>query len=442
MLINSLIQAQPAYPPPPAAPANIHTIEWFTDKDPGFGNGTPLSFAGAADIPALLATISLTGIVPGVHRLFIRSQDNTGNWAITAALTFENFHPLYTAAPAPPVNLTKLEYFITNTALPAGSDPGFGNAASVLLPAAANSNNQLVIVNFGGALPPATRNVFVRVTDAAGNWSITNSGQFNNAVFAYAPAPLPPANISQLEVFFDNDPGFGNGFKQSVPAGTDISNFSFAVATDTLSQGTHHLYVRSLDNPWSMTSIVSFNKDVILPLTWLYVQATIVNDNTVVKWGTAQESNTRQFDVEHSTDGLLFTTIGNLPAAGNSATARAYQWIDPAPVPGLHYYRIKQTDNDGKYTYSAVVTTLYRNRLTKTIAAPNPAGKYVMLVFAVPATQSVLHLYNAAGQLVLTGKVDKGALQQSVDVSALPPGVYTLQMRHETNVETLRIVKQ
>jgi hypothetical protein len=116
--------------------------------------------------------------------------------------------------------------------------------------------------------------------------------------------------------------------------------------------------------------------------------------------------------------------------------------MDPLPAPGLHYYRIKQIDNDGKYTYSAVVTTLYRNRLTKTIAAPNPAGKYVMLVFAAPSAQGVLHLYNTTGQLVLTGKVNKGVLQQSVDVSALPPGVYTLQIRHEANVETLRIVKQ
>ncbi|HMH24424.1 MAG TPA: T9SS type A sorting domain-containing protein [Puia sp.] len=347
-----LLPAQPAYPPAPSPAASISAIEWFIDNDPGFGNGAAVPFAMAADIPSLVVPVSLVGVKPGIHRLFVRSRDNAGNWALTASANFENFHPTYA--------------------------------------------------------PPAT-------------------------------AATP---ITELEVFFDNDPGFGNGFKQAVPAGTDVSGFNFPVGTDTLSQGAHQLFVRSFSDSWSFSEVRTFSNDHPLPLTWLYVRGELTGDQTLIGWGTARENNTQRFDIERSADGGLFNSIGSVAAAGNSSSPLDYHWLDASPALGINYYRIRQSDLDGKFTYSAVVTVLYRNGLTQTIVAPNPATDQVTLLFARSSEPSSLNVYNAAGRMVLSGKIEKGEQQHVVDIRSLPAGMYMLQLVHDKMVETLRVFKK
>jgi len=345
--------AQPAYPPAPPAKENINLVEWFIDADPGFGHGAALPHAASTDLPGLIGNISLTGVRPGVHRLFIRSQDQGGSWSFTNNIVFENFRPDYT------------------------------------------------------------------------------------------PPPVAPAVITELEVFFDNDPGFGKGFLQTITPGTDLSNLPLSLGVDTLMTGAHQLFVRSLaGGAWSFSGIASFGKDVPLPLTWAYVQGEIVNDQSLIKWGTLQESNTLRFEIEHSSDGIAYAKAGSIMAAGNSHSAQNYQWTHTSPSAGMNYYRIKQVDIDGQYTYSGIIALLYRKGFTRTIAAPNPVTRDLVLLFPAPAPSTVVSVYNAAGQLVLAGKVNQGAWQQRMDFSPLPKGIYTLQLNSARGVETLRILKQ
>ena len=350
--ITTFLQAQPSYPPAPAAAQTIDALEWFIDHDPGFGNGNPIPISPATDISSLTPDISLIGVRPGIHRLFVRSRDH------------------------------------------------------------------------------------------AGNWSIVNSALFTNIQPVYAPPPPALSAITEVEVFFDRDPGFGKGFKQVVPAGTDITNFDLSVGVDTLPAGTHQLFVRSLNGSWSLSGIGSFNNNAPLPLTWLSVQGEIVNDQAVIRWSTAQESNTRAFEVEHSTDGNRYAMTGSLPAAGNSTAPLDYKWIDRSPSIGINYYRIKQIDVDGHYTYSIVIILVYGKGLTRTIAAPNPVISDLMLFFPAHAELTSFSVYNAAGQLIITGRVNKGALQQRIDFSSLPSGLYTILLRKNSGVESLRIVKE
>ncbi|MEX1192713.1 MAG: T9SS type A sorting domain-containing protein [Brumimicrobium sp.] len=80
-----------------------------------------------------------------------------------------------------------------------------------------------------------------------------------------------------------------------------------------------------------------------------------VNKNTVqLEWNTLSEQNNDYFEVERSKDGQKFENIGTVNGAGTSVKEIDYNFIDKNPIDGTSYYRIKQTDYDGKATYSEV----------------------------------------------------------------------------------------
>lgn len=252
LLYGFVAQAQFDYPPAPPALTNITVAEYFIDFDPGFGAATPITVTAASNIPALIASINLTGLTPGVHLLYVRSRDANGNWSITATQTFENLQPLYSNA-STLANVTAAEYFIN-------TDPGVGAGTSIPITPATNINNLLASIDLTGSGTPGNKLLFVRSMDANGKWSITNGIQFNNAIYIYPPAPAAPGNIIALEYYIDTDPGFGNATPLTVPANSgDVNNYVANLNLGGgLTPGAHHLYIRSKQNPWSLTNVVEF----------------------------------------------------------------------------------------------------------------------------------------------------------------------------------------
>ncbi|MBN4051583.1 hypothetical protein JYU16_02100, partial [bacterium AH-315-M05] len=98
-----------------------------------------------------------------------------------------------------------------------------------------------------------------------------------------------------------------------------------------------------------------------LPIDLLYFDAILDKEEGVVdlSWATASETNNDYFTVEKSIDGVDFEFVTYLAGAGNSSHKLYYTAIDNEPYYGVSYYRLKQTDYDGKYTYSDVVAVNY-----------------------------------------------------------------------------------
>ncbi len=69
-------------------------------------------------------------------------------------------------------------------------------------------------------------------------------------------------------------------------------------------------------------------------------------------WQTAQEINSKHFEVLKSTDGVRFAAIGKVGAAGNSNSRQSYHFVDNTPAQGANYYKLRQVDMDGKFSYS------------------------------------------------------------------------------------------
>ena len=153
--------------------------------------------------------------------------------------------------------------------------------------------------------------------------------------------------------------------------------------------------------------------------------------NTVVRlaWATATEKNSRAFEVERSPDGRAFAPIGTVAAVGTSSTPRSYELLDPNPPThqSTRYYRLRQVDADGTFSYSPVRTVqLTTSPVHQLIIFPNPAhGGAATLTGALPGT--VVTVTDALGRPVTTATADGSGTAALVLPAGLPAGVYVVR---------------
>lgn len=95
--------------------------------------------------------------------------------------------------------------------------------------------------------------------------------------------------------------------------------------------------------------------NIPLPIELLAFGARCENDRVVLQWTTATETDNDFFSIERSEEGQLWRIIGTLPGAGNSQQSTEYAFIDPEVFNTVRYYRLKQTDYDGAFSFSPTV---------------------------------------------------------------------------------------
>lgn len=179
-------------------------------------------------------------------------------------------------------------------------------------------------------------------------------------------------------------------------------------------------------SPFTLGSISGNNP---LPITLLSFDAKICGENVCLAWQTATERNNDFFTIEKSTNGINWEFVTNIDAAGNSQTILNYETMDQHPFSGLSYYRLMQTDYDGRSTYSAMdkVQFAYNGEAHFTIY-PNPSSDKVTIE-GLPSELNQLKVYNSIGQDV-TSILETTSPNPSVflmDVSTLTPGVYVVK---------------
>lgn len=172
-----------------------------------------------------------------------------------------------------------------------------------------------------------------------------------------------------------------------------------------------------------------------LPVTWLTISATKQPTAVELNWATATEQNTKDFEVQYSTNTLEWSALGTIMAAGNSAAARNYTFIHHSPLKGnyYNYYRILQRDLDGKFSYSKIVSIIYNEPGADIVIYPNPV-KDVINIYLAESQQ--IKLVNMSGVSVWKGQLTAGRNQ--LPVTHLPKGIYLLL----TNYGTKRIIIQ
>ncbi len=185
----------------------------------------------------------------------------------------------------------------------------------------------------------------------------------------------------------------------------------------------------------TLREITLASSSAALPVTWLNFTATKQDKAVLLNWSTAQELNTLDFVVQHSTDAKNFTNVASQPAAGNSNVIQNYYYVHTSPVTGYNYYRLHQRDFDGESSYSEIrsvkLNTALNTNDVRVLGNPLQTNE---LTLVTPIEQEIA-LYDMVGKLCLKQQLEAGS--HTLDVSFLPKGMYLVQ----TATSSQKIIK-
>jgi hypothetical protein len=171
--------------------------------------------------------------------------------------------------------------------------------------------------------------------------------------------------------------------------------------------GTYTVRVRLRDvtcnRTWMFSNQISPN--CVLPVEWIYLNATQEHNSVLVSWATASEEHNSHFIIDRSVDGIHFEAIGRVESKNNSSSITEYLFSDLNPLEGKGYYRIRQVDIDGATTHSAIVAVT--TPTSSIIIAPNPAsGEYTL--YMPEQTTGTLRVYDLSGKEILSSEIYPG----------------------------------
>jgi len=296
------------------AQENIVALEYYVDTDPGQGAATSIPITTGQDIDInFTIPVSGMGLSIGTHLLVIRAQQATGEWGVYESRLFyiqENV-----PAEPPVADIDMLEYFIDE-------DPGLDGGTTVSISTGAEIDiSQLVPT---GVLTEGFHNISYRARNTNGDW-----GFYENRIFYLQPPvsnnPTPP-DITEMEYFFDNDPGQGNATSFSITTGT-IVDIDQLLIPNSLSQGLHLIGIRAKNDngDWGFaeTRKIYINPAgeaepapaEITKLEYFF------NDDPGLGSGTAIEVDPDAIDVDIAS--ILLPTEETIPVGTNSITFRA-----------------------------------------------------------------------------------------------------------------------
>ncbi len=156
---------------------------------------------------------------------------------------------------------------------------------------------------------------------------------------------------------------------------------------------------------------------------------------TDLNWQTSSETNNDFFTVERSADAVHFEVLSQVKGAGTTSASQQYTWTDQSSLFGISYYRLKQTDYDGSFTYSEI-KSIFTESVYEPQIYPNPTVRFLHLALAnehqAPYT---LRLYNELGKCVFTMISNKHNL--TIDLASFAAGIYFVQAVESENGHSL-----
>lgn len=178
-----------------------------------------------------------------------------------------------------------------------------------------------------------------------------------------------------------------------------------------------------------------------LPVELLSFSAEYAGEAHLLQWSTAAEINTMQFEVQRSADARNFHALGTVEPAGSASSGDNYRFRVNEPLNGNNFYRLKIVDNDGSFSFSNIVL-LNNSGNVKFSLYPNPTADILNIILPtsgeLAATKAII--YDAQGKLVLQPQIFNN-LTNAIDISALPPGVYTIHCSLGGKIISTRFLK-
>lgn len=178
-----------------------------------------------------------------------------------------------------------------------------------------------------------------------------------------------------------------------------------------------------------------------LPVELSYFRALKSGNTALLEWQTLSELNNAYFGIERSNDGINYHELVQMAGTGNSNTAINYHYTDTHPAPGINYYRLRQVDTDGRYSYSPVRSLSYGSAKDFSVI-PTIAHSDIRIELSSPVeTDARIELIEVStGRLLQTVTLESGTDSHTIAVSHLPAGMYFIKLQNGHELTTKRFV--
>ena len=289
------------------------------------------------------------------------------------------------------------------------------NAASLILNPAYNGTTVTSILNPEQNLP---------------NKVLSNRDYFFKIQVSFRATNLNTATTYLNSAIAKGDIGAGTAL--SLVSVADSSNNGDSTVMDPNKNGNAGDVGENVPTPFLCSS---------LPVKFLTIDASLLSKTTaLVKWQVATPLiNADKFEVQYSIDGRAWQTAGTLFIDNNTRGNYQFSHLN-IPVGNL-YYRIKQTDNDGTFTYSKIVLLHNKNNFNDYIIYPNPANNYIAVSAGYNAAgKATIELYDATGRKLMSKTMT--ASTEEINTAAYPRGTYLLKIFNDGNAVTHKVIIQ
>lgn len=296
-------------------------------------------------------------------------------------------------------------------------------------------------------------------TDGAINynqWDVGDYLQFQTSTLGYSGSltfsycdRASATTINNFEVLVSTDQTNWTNILSSYTPGTSYATRTATVPSSFSNQATVYIRINKVDavgggSPAGRTyRIDNAALTGTLPIELILFEGKQVYNLTILSFTTATQVNNDYFSIERSSDGRSFSEIGQVKGAGTSYEPQEYSFTDEHPLHGKNYYRLRQVDFDGKYSYSPVVTASFGKASLMTLA-PLPATESIQFRLEQPAaTDGVYQIYDLNGRLLQSGDIPAETREQALNISDLPEGAYALRLLigQEAMVEQFRKIR-
>ncbi len=266
-----------------------------------------------------------------------------------------------------------------------------------------------------------------------------NAGDTETVTWDVANTDVAPVSCTNVDIMWSNDDGLT----------------WTALVSDVPNDGAQDIVVPSDDSqPIRIMVFCSDNiffdisdQDITIvipvPVELVEFDAQAKGESILLEWETASEVNNKGFDIERTEDPSKgFSKIGWTEGLGDVEYGQ-YRFLDTDVVAGVrYYYRLKQIDHDGAYSYSPVRSAQVEGQAPFVMRLqPNPVSDQLTMTLSnIGYFKGELRVVSAVGQLVLNESLEAdGQYESTVDVQHLPTGVYFLSVRDDNG---LRVVER
>lgn len=187
-------------------------------------------------------------------------------------------------------------------------------------------------------------------------------------------------------------------------------------------------------------ALARYNNDRALPVTFISFTAVKKENFVLLNWQTTNEINNTYFGIERSEDSKIFSSIGTKQGLNNLGINN-YVFTDYAPLNGINYYRLKQVDKEGKFTYSNTASVEVLNDGVFAIA-PNPADNNITITIPASSSVSEIELYDVNGKKLLHEQIAANVTSKQINISTLIAGVYNIVFIQTGKHAMVKLVKK